>query len=125
MSVMIPVTCVVRMTALDNLVITAFCRPIRKLNTRMSNVTAHVPLSPTCAPTRPNTSSKQASNRSGSAYSLCILRLREKLIRMAQHVAPVRKERTAPKPVRSVAGSPKAILSAMDETIPVMWEVYC
>ena len=70
MSVMVPVRWVVRISALEILVISAFCKPMMK----HSNMTVAGTNSPSIvdsrAPSRPKPSSSSASISSGSAYSL-------------------------------------------------------
>ncbi|MNY80026.1 hypothetical protein D3C86_2209070 [compost metagenome] len=67
-----PVMCVVRISALDTLVISAFCRPMMKHSTVTVSGTNKPSMPANCAPTTPKPSSSKASSSSGSAYSPCI-----------------------------------------------------
>ena len=90
-----PVMCVVRITAPDILVISAFCRPMMKHSSITATVTKRPGISSSRAPTTPKASSSSASTSSGSAYSLCSRRCRAALTMIAVQAAPARKDSTA------------------------------
>ena len=77
MSVTMPVTWVVRISAFDSALMTAFCQPM--INASRITVTETTRPSTTLrrAPSRPKHSSRPASSIRGSAYSLCMARWRE------------------------------------------------
>ncbi len=124
-SVTMPVIWVVRTSALESLVMIAFCRPMMKHSRTTVSGTKNPGTNISLAPRMPNSSNSAASSASGSAYWLCSRRRREKLIISVEHIAPRMNESSAPKPASARSVAPRARLSAIAETIPVMCEVYC
>ncbi|MNN45578.1 hypothetical protein D3C81_1599210 [compost metagenome] len=96
---MMPVMCVVRISALEILVITAFCRPMMKHSSITVTDTNRPSTVDSRAPRKPKQMSKKASNKSGTANSLCSRLRREKLTMTAEHAAPTRKDNKAPVPL--------------------------
>ena len=125
MSVIMPVTWVVRISARDSLVIMAFCKPM----TKHSSETVIGANSHLCdcmlPPSMPKHTSNIASRTSGKAYSLRKFRCRAQLIIIAEVAAPPTNDISAPTAASMRANSPMAIWSAMDETMPDICEVYC
>ena len=125
MSVTRPVTWVVRISDLDTLVMTAFCKPIMKHSSITVTGTNRLRTSDSQAPSRPKTSSKAASSNRGKANSLWSWRRLAQLTRIADTAAPERNDSNAPKAAMAVRMSPNTSESAIDDTMPVMCEVYC
>ena len=100
MSVTSPVMCVVRISARDSLVMSAFCSPMMKLSSITVSGTNRPATWDSRSPSAPKPSSSKASTISGSANSLCRCRRRAKLTMMALQAAPPMKDSSAPKPAR-------------------------
>ncbi|MNN22244.1 hypothetical protein D3C81_1355950 [compost metagenome] len=124
MSVTMPVTCVVRISAFDNLVTRAFCKPMMKQSTMTVAGTNSHSWCSRLLPSRPKHTSSVASSMSGNAYSLCRRSRRPQLTRTAEHAAPARNDSRAPRPSSISQRLPRARLSAMADTTPDMCEVY-
>ena len=123
-SVTIPVTCVVRISACEIFVMIAFCKPMVKQSRSTvtgSNSQRSISRWP---PSRPKASSNIASSINGRAYSLCKRRRRAQLTRAAVVAAPATKAARDATPEANASIPPKATLSAIAETIPDMCDVY-
>ncbi|MNN41674.1 hypothetical protein D3C81_1558070 [compost metagenome] len=77
------------------------------------------------APSTPKQSSRKASSSSGRANWPCNRRRREKLISRVEVIAPATNDSRPPNPPRARSMVPTARLSATEERMPVMCEVYC